>query len=430
MPGIIGNNDVCCITLAMGFLCLSLFSSFHLAKITLYGHNPFSFHVVFGVLTFLWTTIRALFFGLNLKISKSSRFLLYWLPSDLEWAVYLLILVFYVYWIQDEDALALTPSRNAKRIRLFVNIVYIALCLASFLKTIVLDAGCADSSTSWDTETHGSYSFLTFQYVCLCLFYSWILISIQMRRRKLRRTIWDRLPKHGTLSNTMVGRRYMLTFWVIFASRMVYNWFVQVNFWKIKISIDSYNRKSVDFTASFFLCLWEIVPTVMVLWCFRSIPPTNDSFCWCWQGENYDQDYEALGSKGYLRQSISYDSNQVLSPGKWCDSPPHLEKSLQTNWAGDEASRIPSRQDLIEGGETDENVNRRPEQIRSLTTPLTSSNKNLIRTQSDLIVNGQSCKEVGPEFDPDAALASSPLQTSRYTVGRRKKRVLKRKIVT
>merc|ERR1711974_150355 len=98
------------------------------------------------------------------------------------------------------------------------------------------------------------------------------------------------------------------------------------------ITVDSDNRKTVGVASFFVLCLWELVPTIMVLWCFRSIPPTNDSICWCFQDRNYEQDYESLPNKDYnIRPSFSYDSTQVLSPGKWSNSPPHLDKSFQSN---------------------------------------------------------------------------------------------------
>jgi len=408
---LLGNEDVWCLGISGGYLCLFLFSSFHLGKIICYGHNPFSFQVLFVILTSLWTTIRVVFFGLNLELASRYLFLLYRIPSDLQWAVYLLILVFYLYWIQDEDALVLASTRNAKRTRTIINVVYIVLILMSFTQTVLLFVNCMYTSCDWSTLTAGSIDFELFQYVCLCIVYTVVMILVQIRRRKQTKGFWERLPKHGTLKNTMVSRKYMYALWFIFTSRMIYYWVVWFNVWRIDIQLHADNTFNLGFTAFILMFIWEFVPTFMVLWCFRLIPTTNN--CLCWKSKSdYAADYDALGSQipknEYLRTS-SYDSNHfsgILSISPL--SPPQLKHSSPLS-----SLRVQPLQGLVTPGEQEDDKPITPNRARQMNrlSTLVNFKKLVIKTEPNSILHPYT--EIGPEFASDQALAASPMPKRR-----------------
>jgi len=406
MSNVIGNNDPYCLALAGGYLCLVLFSSFHLSRIALYGHNPLSFQALFGVLTFFWTTMRVIFFGLNIRLSEAALFLLYWFPGDLQWAVYLLIVVFYLYWIQDEDALMLAPSRNAKRVRTLINWAFVTLCVASFIKTfIILDIG-KTSSHSWSSLNCGSHVVGTFQWLTICLVYTWIMISVQMRRRAQEQVNVDCSPTHGILNNTIIGTKYMIVFWLILTSRMVYHWLLQYQLWTLKISIEEDNSKTIGLTAFIFLILWELVPTLMVLWCFRSIPSTEYNLCVCWHGRNYHRDYDYDSFGNYIPPSVTNDQNCSPSSTTLLDSPPHLSRRLRYDSSN-----------LRDEDSMDEKLNLLPV-TKSASRPI----KKLISAHDCLAVNSKTPQEIGPEFSADVALARSPPSKSSRKKSSRKKR--------
>jgi len=416
-----GDEDIYCIVIAVGYLCLSLLSTVHLSKIILYGHNPFSFHMLFGVLTFLWTVLRAIFFGLDLDLSEQALFLLYWIPLDLEWAVYLLILVFYIYWIQD-DALMFRPSRRKKRLRVLLNLVYVFLVIASFVNTLAFD-DCAYTSCDWNKLNIESNFFVIFQYVSLCLIYTGVLILIQIRRCKQRssRSLKEEVSKHGTLNNTIVGRKYMFVFWVIFTGRLIYHCGLQAHLWNVEIVIDQENRKSLTITSLAFLCLWELVPTAMVLWCFRSIP-TNHNHCVCCMGKNYSADYVSLRNNLYRKEY--FDTNQISYAGVLGDP------VAQQSWHAESVSTIKSTSEQnigSTGGLYFADVNGATSQslIPGLQPSTTSQG---VKTEVEKpnvvfdVVNEYSCSEIGPEFRSDQALERSPVRKSRKKRRRSKRR--------
>merc|ERR550534_2295453 len=87
----------------------------------------------------------------------------------------------------------------------------------------------------------------------------------------------------------------MMTFWLIFLSRLIYLFASKAHVWILYITVDANNNKSFGVYVFVLLIIWEIFPTTMILWCFRSIPATNvgGCSCWFWSNANYLDDYSS-----------------------------------------------------------------------------------------------------------------------------------------
>jgi len=313
---------VMCMILACCYLGIAFFSSWQLAKIIFYRHNCASFQVPFVMLSFLWTSIRAIFFGLHLKLSQKALFGIFWVTNDLELTMYYLIVVFYIYWIKDEDA-ERRLSLNTKRFRLGLQIMWGILVLVMFIKTFVTLSLCEDSGCNTETGDAAHVQKFTYfvravEYLILAVVYTFIMILIQYRRRKLRISAFeirvrDGLTRHGTLKNTVVGRKLMTMFWLIFTTRCIF-YFASTNgkVWTLDITMDENQNKRFGIGVFILLFLWEILPTVMVLWCFSSIPTTNAGGCSClfWGNPNFIGDYE---SDGRYRSKIRPKAGQGIT---------------------------------------------------------------------------------------------------------------------
>lgn len=341
IPGMLQDDNtkaslwqmIMCLVLASCYAGLAFFSSFQLFKIIFYRHNCASFQVPFVILSFLWTSIRAIFFGLNLNFTQQAEFGVFWVTNDLELTMYILIVLFYIYWIQDEDAKRLTLSVNTSRFRLVIKISFIILVLFMFTKTFVMLSQCDDVNCEQESEGQGrhlqhvTYYFRAFEYLTLLLVYTFIMVLIQHRRRKLRvskseNRVMEGLSRHGTLKNTIVGRKFMMMFWLIFASRFLFFFVTQGKVWTLDIALDVNLHKLFSTYVFILLILWEIFPTSIVLWCFRSIPSTNAGGCKClfWKNENYLEDYSSdVRYKPKVRPAWGIgvtrnrDSNSLLS---------------------------------------------------------------------------------------------------------------------
>lgn len=131
-----------------------------------------------------------------------------------------------------------------------------------------------------------------------------------------------------------------MAFWVIFATRMIYVCAAQAGMWELQISIDDSSCKQFGVSVFLLLILWEILPTSMVLWCFRSIPSTNAAGCGFWKWRDYQGDYSS--DHRYLpqphprwRNSIrnrndSSDSALTINQSPILYSPPRLLGDLQS----------------------------------------------------------------------------------------------------
>jgi len=293
------------VTLACAYLLLALVSSFQLGKIIFNRHNLASFQVLFVILSFLWTTNRAVFFCINVEYTPRSLFAMLWIADDLELTTYVLVAVFYIHWIKHEDARGPSPSAMTRKIRCLVTLVYAALVFCIFTKTIVMIAWCNGASCTWATDGEDSLyehmfdTLLTFGYVGLFLSFSWIFVMVQLRLHKQRNAgegrVREQLSRHGIHDNTMVGRKLMMIFWVIFTTQAIYACVRQAGYWNIEIGVDDDNHKKFGFPVFLSLILWEIVPTSLVLWVFRSIPSTNAAGCTFWskRRQDYHPDYSS-----------------------------------------------------------------------------------------------------------------------------------------
>merc|ERR1719319_734935 len=287
---------------------------------------------------------------------------MFWLPSDLENAMYGLIVVYYVLWLQDEYWPH--PSKGKRRVQKLVVLLYIISIMASFIITVSMLIQCkthywTPSSASVDEVWMNAF---TFQFLALSVVLTWLCIAIQMRRREQRikahtkpllhdkhvlrmdDLLVSQTYNHGVNKFTMVGRRFMLVIWVVVVSRTIYYCARRAGEWNMDIDIDASNNKI--FRVQVFICLilWEVIPTSMTLFIFRRIPTTSATTgcgpCCCPQerkqfsGDYFDHSINYKPNRKRRRHNgstnSSFDStihqspSSFNSPGMLGHSPPHL----------------------------------------------------------------------------------------------------------
>lgn len=86
-----------CIALTATYAILCLASGIQTFRIVIYRHNLRSFQFAFHLLCFIWTALRVLFFASTTRWSTRYTLFVYWVPTDIQFATFSLMVVFYAY---------------------------------------------------------------------------------------------------------------------------------------------------------------------------------------------------------------------------------------------------------------------------------------------------------------------------------------------
>jgi len=246
--------------LTVSYLILTIVVIFQISRILYYRHNLYSFQLGFLVLCLVWGILRSIFFSV-ITVVKSDVVLytLQWLPMNLQFATFSLLVLFYAHLVH--RATWETSTKKIFTVIYFVtNFIFISL-------QVVLIGLNAHEKIPYDNTTDTVYDkaqlylsavvFLILVFILGC--YGWMLFSTRGNR-----SLIQQVPSQIFLVTVVIL--------ALFSSRSIFDFInAEVN---LDIPVKTRDRKegTIVFLLYFF---WEILPTIMIILLFWHIPTTH-----------------------------------------------------------------------------------------------------------------------------------------------------------
>ncbi len=200
--------------------------------------------------------LRSIYFGSTKDLGNLPTDLILWIPYNIQFTTFSLILVFYAKLLHNAE----WATRKAPVWFIFalVNCFSVGLTLGVIVYSCVADA-CDPNESDEHIFSRGigaAYLLLTVVYG----YYGFMLI-VKQRAHKIS------VPNiQGPWKITAVT----IMAWLIFATRGVYDIIKTFGIWELNLSDDG--RKLVDVDVFCLYFFWEVLPTFIILLYFRHIP--------------------------------------------------------------------------------------------------------------------------------------------------------------
>ncbi len=187
---------------------------------------------------------------------------LYWMPVDLQFMTFSLLVLFYAF-------LLYQPTWETKRVCLFTIyfLVNVSVCLTTATYIFI---GCDSNGCHKTSLNKVHHIYMAIQFSILVTVYGYF--GYRLHKRRYSSTFpWSVTP-------TSLSALTLIS-WLVFVSRWLYNILVTVNSARFSMALTYGDDGLVDVNAATFvlLCLWEVLPSAMVLFFFRDIPRTQDT---------------------------------------------------------------------------------------------------------------------------------------------------------
>lgn len=116
------------------YLGLCVIAGVQTFRIIYHKHSPRSFHFGFLLLVFLWTAIRIMFFNFAGARSVFATLLLYWLPIDVQFLTFSLLVLFYAYSFHKRERGDWKKKRTLMRtVYVMMNSVVVLMTLGTYM---------------------------------------------------------------------------------------------------------------------------------------------------------------------------------------------------------------------------------------------------------------------------------------------------------
>jgi len=218
---------------------------------------------------FVWMMFRMLFFLLVDAISNIVwlHLTLYWLPINIQYSTFSLLIVYYAHLHHSEKSQWKDFKKNYMGIWAGLNLLLLVLGLVWVSLDISYTDSVDDDEPSWLGKIHGIYSGIIFFGLVIMLAWSGWGAALLMRNK----------PAHGQtklIAKLSFPRIVIVTFslFVLFTTRMLYDFVSSAG--KMVVDISSGTDQAAIFTLIAF-CLWEIIPTILVLVLFGAVRATT-----------------------------------------------------------------------------------------------------------------------------------------------------------
>ena len=278
------SEVVLCITLTAVYSLLFLSSLVQLLRILHAQHDVCSFQFGFLSLCTLWSGLRAFFFGEWFALPELLSLLLWWLPLDLQFSTFSLLLLFY--------ASLRHRSRwphSASQRRLYIAVLAAVNVAAPLLTSAWAVCSVLQSRGIGQLESlHHAYN------ACQLLALFGVLVHLGYKLHSS--------PHTNQLLASLLRPLFPLSLLTtlcltVFLSRAILSALNSAGLYAIELGGDEGGWKRVSPVAFTLLALWEVAPTAAVLLFFHHIPhrrqrrerPTMLGLCGaCWAAEETD----------------------------------------------------------------------------------------------------------------------------------------------
>ena len=273
------SEVVLCLLLACCYVLLFASSLVQLLRIVVAQHDVYSFQVAFLVLAVLWSAARAFFFGEWFGLPELLSLLLWWLPFDLQFSTFSLLIVFYASLLHHLSWHTGTRQRLLYGTVLTVINVAAPVLTTAWAVTSVLQSRGIEQLES----VHHAYNACQL----FALFATFTLLGY-----KLHSSPWS-----GQLLASLLRPLFPLSVLttlclIVFLSRAIFALLNTFGLYEVEIGGNTGGWKLVSPVAFVVMLLWEVLPAAAVILFFHHIPSHGRRKCrwavgWCgsWQDE-------------------------------------------------------------------------------------------------------------------------------------------------
>ena len=266
------SEVVLCVVLTCCYLLLLAVSLVQLLRIVSAQHDYYSFQCGFLLLAVLWSAARAFFFGEWFGLPELLSLLLWWLPFDLQFSTFSLLLLFYASLLHHTRWHHGSHQRMAYATVLAVVNVMAPILTTAWAVTSVLQSRAI---VTLESVHHAYNACQLFALFAVFLYHGIRLHSSQSS------------AGHVVMLSSLLRPLFPLSVLttvclIVFLSRAIFAVLNSVGLYDIEIGGDQGGWKMVSPVAFVVLLLWEVLPTAAVLLFFRHIP-SHSRRKWKWQ---------------------------------------------------------------------------------------------------------------------------------------------------
>eukprot|EP01112_Ceratiomyxa_fruticulosa_P014564 TRINITY_DN4185_c0_g1_i1.p1 TRINITY_DN4185_c0_g1~~TRINITY_DN4185_c0_g1_i1.p1 ORF type:complete len:348 (-),score=32.02 TRINITY_DN4185_c0_g1_i1:100-1143(-) len=245
------------LTLFIMYSFVAIAVGFQLSRILYYRHNLLSFQFGFLLIGFIWSLLRSIFWGLFPIVDQVTWGItvLLWIPVNFEFATFSLLVLFFAHLVNKTT----WEKIKNRYVVVFAGINIILLILQCVWIGFAISTPNADFWFGFTQSILTASVFLIL--IVILAIYGWKLHKV-MKTSKL--SIQAQIPPQ-ILQATFV-------IFILFTSRFAWNVATIVGQFEVSLDSDAARDKVIIVTGYF---LWEIAPTVLVLFLFWRIPRTN-----------------------------------------------------------------------------------------------------------------------------------------------------------
>jgi len=235
---------------------------FQIARILYYRHNYISFQFGFLLLCFFWGVVRSFFWGFLPVIDDGwVASILQWLPVNLQFATFSLLVLFFVHLVQKSNG-AKDLQKQYVIAYAVVNVVLLTLQGVWLGFEIYYITDTTEDLPDWIPQSQAGFSGVVFLILVIILArYGW---QVHNAIKTSKILIQMQIPPTIFVVSVFI--------FILFSSRCVFDFMNAAGHWNVFLASDSLKDELIIFFAYFF---WEILPTLLIVGLFWTIPTTK-----------------------------------------------------------------------------------------------------------------------------------------------------------
>ena len=253
------SEVVLCLVLTCFYLLLFVSSLVQLLRIVSAQHDLYSFQFGFLLLAVLWSGLRVFFFGEWFGLPELLSLLLWWLPFDLQFSTFSLLILFYASLLHHNRW-----HQHGNKRMLYVSVLMVVNVLVPVLTTAWAVTSVLQSRAIGTLEAvhHAYMACQQFSLFAVFLYHGYRLHSSHGSSHLLASLLRPLFPL--PLLTTLCL--------IVFLSRALFAVLNCLQLYELEIGGDEGGWKLVSPVAFVLLLLWEVLPTAAVILFFHHIP--------------------------------------------------------------------------------------------------------------------------------------------------------------
>jgi len=250
------------------YMLLVLYTGFQMGRIAYYKHKVLSFQFAFFIPSFVWALLRALFWILMVPLVNNITMyiIIYWFPVNIQFSTFSLLVIYYAHLHKQQTGEWHDFMRKYIGVWAIINITFLILGFI-WIGLGIKYAKVVDSDVvepHWLEHVHGYFTGSVFL----------LLVAILTWHGWKASQYLKAVANSGSHPKASFFRVVIVTLGLLFlfTSRCIYDLISAIG--TVTVSVSGNTAQEALFVISAF-CLWEIIPTILVLYLFPNVTATT-----------------------------------------------------------------------------------------------------------------------------------------------------------